>query len=76
MKLHLFPALCAFWFLEKTALCKNHVGGTLLKTQLTQNSSAQNRISGNCAIGNCVMGGLDVFDIPKCYLQESFVQTL
>ena len=76
MRLHLFLALCAFWFLEETPLRKNHVGGTLLKTQLMQNSSAQNRISGNCAIGNHVMRGLDVFDIRKCYLQESFLQTL
>ena len=33
-KLHIFPALCSFWFLEIIALGKFCICGTLLLTQL------------------------------------------
>ena len=43
--LYLFPALHAFWFLEKTALRENRVSGTVLKIQLTWNSPTNSYIS-------------------------------
>ena len=39
MRIHLFPALHAFWLLEKTALSENCISGTLLMIQLTRNST-------------------------------------
>ena len=38
--LHLFPALLASWFLEKTVLRENRVSGTVLMIQLMQNSTS------------------------------------
>ena len=38
IEIHLFPALRAFWFLEKSALSKIRISGTVLMFQLTQNS--------------------------------------
>ena len=38
LQIHLFPALRAFWFLEKTALRENRVSATVLMIQLTRNS--------------------------------------
>ena len=35
---HLFPALQAFWYLKKTALCENRINGTVLMIQLMLNS--------------------------------------
>ena len=35
--MHIFPALRAIWFLEKTVLRKNRVSGTVLMFELTRN---------------------------------------
>ena len=44
---HLFPALYAFWFFEKTKFAKIHNGGTVLKIQLTRDSPTNTHISKN-----------------------------
>ena len=44
---HLFPALCAFWFLEQKVLRKDQVHGTVLMIQLMRNSPVWEYIGQN-----------------------------
>jgi hypothetical protein len=54
---HLFPALRAFWFLEKTALRKNCVSGI----PPLAHEWAKICVCGNHASGNRIMWGLSVY---------------